>query len=84
MVARHIRQQRKHKEGSVIGDEFGYDYIEQRHAELLQAAEKARLIRSIQQMRKAEQEESPWRKRLLIGIGQGLVTVGTRLQQAGT
>jgi len=67
----------------VIGDEFGFDYIEQRHGELLQAAEKARLIRSIQQVRKAEQGESPWRKRLLSGIGQGLVTVGTRLQQVG-
>jgi hypothetical protein len=53
----------------VIGDEFGFDYIEQRHGELLQAAEKARLIRSIQQVRKAEQGESPWRKRLLSGIG---------------
>lgn len=68
----------------MIGDEFGYDYIEQRHAELLQAAEKARLIHSIQQVRKTEQGRSPWRMRLLSGIGQGLITVGTRLQQVGT
>ena len=68
----------------MIGDEFGYDYIERRHAELLQAAEKARLIHSIQQVRKTEQGGSPWRKRLLSGIGQGLITVGTRLQQVGT
>ena len=67
----------------MIGDQFGYDYFEQRHAELLQAAEKARLIRSIEQARKAEQGQSPWRKRVLSGIGQGLVTVGTRLQQVG-
>jgi hypothetical protein len=74
-------QQHEHKEEGVFGNEFGHDYFEQRHAELLQTAEKARLIRSLEQARRAEQVRSPWRKRVLAGVGHGLVTVGTRLQQ---
>lgn len=66
----------------MIGDEFGYDYYEQRRAELLQAAEQARLIRCLEQARRAERVQYPWRRRVLAGIGQGLVTVGTRMQQA--
>jgi hypothetical protein len=67
----------------VFGDHFGYDYFEQRHAELLHAGEQARLIRSLERARKEEQGQSPWRRRVLAGVGHRLVTVGTRLQQAG-
>jgi hypothetical protein len=67
----------------VFGDQFGYEYFEQRQAELLQAGEKARLIRSLERERRAVQEQSPWRKRVLAGVGERLVTVGTKLQQAG-
>lgn len=67
----------------MFGDHFGYEYFERRQAELLQAGDKARLIRSLEQARKAEQGQSPWRKRVLAGVGERLVTVGTRLQQAG-
>ena len=67
----------------MFGDHFGYEYFEQRHAELLRAGEKARLIRSLVRAQNAEQGQSPWRKRVLAGVGHRLVTVGTRLQQAG-
>jgi hypothetical protein len=67
----------------VFGDQFGYEYFEQRQAELLHAGEKARLIRSLERERRAKREPSPWRKRVLAGVGERLVTVGAKLQQVG-
>ena len=67
----------------MFGDQFGYEYFEQRQAELLQAGERARLIRSLERARKAGQGQPPWRRRVLAGVGDRLVTVGTKLQQAG-
>lgn len=85
-MAEMLRQQLEHKEDGVFGDEFGYEYYEQRQAERLQAAEKARLIHSLEQARRTERREArreaPWRKRVLTGVGQRLVAAGTRLQQA--
>ena len=74
----------EYKEEAVFGDQFDHAYIMQRHAELMQAAERERLARSLQQTRRAERTRSPWGKRMLAATGQRLVAAGTRLQQVAT
>ena len=66
----------------MFGDHFDHAYIMQRHAELMQAAERERLAHCLQQARRAERTRSPWGKRMLAATGQQLVAAGTRLQQA--
>ena len=66
----------------MFGDQFDHDYFMQRHAELMQAAERERLARCLQQAQRAERTRSPWGKRVLAATGQRLVAAGTRLQQA--
>jgi hypothetical protein len=68
----------------VFGNQFDHTYIMQRHAELLQAAERERLACCLLQARRAERIRSPWGKRMLAATGQQLVAAGTRLQQAAT
>ena len=65
----------------MFGDEFGYAYAVQRHAELVQAADRERLAHSLQQARRVERARSPWGKRVLAATGQRLVAAGTGLQQ---
>lgn len=72
----------EYKEEAVFGDHFDHAYFMQRHAELMQAAERERLARCLQQARRAERTRSPWGKRMLAATGQQLVAAGTRLQQA--
>jgi hypothetical protein len=66
----------------MFGDEFGYTYHEQRHAELVKAAERARLIQCLEAARRAEQRRPPLGRRVLAATGNRLVSVGSRLQQA--
>ena len=66
----------------MFGEWFDYAYFLERHAELMQAAERERLARCLQQARRAERRSSPWGKRALAATGQRLVSAGTRLQQA--
>jgi hypothetical protein len=66
----------------MFGEEFGFDYAYQRHAELVRAAEHQRLIRHLEEIKRAEQKERPLRKRVLAATGDRLVAVGCRLQQA--
>jgi hypothetical protein len=66
----------------MFGDEFGYAYHQQRHAELVQAAERARLIQCLEAVRRAEQRRLSLGKRVLAATGSGLVSIGSRLQQA--
>jgi hypothetical protein len=65
----------------VFGDHFDHAYFVQRHAELMQAAERERLARCVQQAQRAERARSPWSRRVLAATGQRLVAAGTRLQQ---
>jgi hypothetical protein len=65
----------------MFGDEFGYAYFEQRHAELVRAAERERLIQCLQQVKRAEQRRLSLGKRVLAATGDRLVSVGSRLQQ---
>ena len=66
----------------MFGDEFGFGYYQQRHTELLQAVERARLIRCLEKVKRAEQRRLSLGKRVLAAIGNRLVLVGGRLQQA--
>ena len=66
----------------MFGDEFGYAYYEQRHAELVKAAERARLIHCLEEVKRAEQRRLSLGKRVLAATGNRLVSVGCRLQQA--
>jgi hypothetical protein len=66
----------------MFGDEFGFDYFQQRHTELLQAVERVRLIQCLEKVKRAEQRRLSLGKRVLAAIGNGLVLVGSRLQQA--
>jgi hypothetical protein len=65
----------------VFGEQFDYAYFVERHAELMQEAERERLARCLQQARRAERRRAPWGKRALAATGQRLVSAGTRLQQ---
>jgi hypothetical protein len=66
----------------MFGEEFGLDYANTRHAELVQAAEHERLIRSLEQAKRAGQNERSLGKRVLAATGDRLVAMGCRLQQA--
>ena len=67
------------------GDTFGWAYYRQRHKELVQAPERAQLIRRIEANRRAEQagqHQAGLHKRALAVAGVQLVRLGNRLQQA--
>jgi hypothetical protein len=66
----------------MFGNEFGYAYYEQRHAEMVKAAERARLIQCLEGVKRAEQPRLSLGKRVLVATGHRLVSVGCRLQQA--
>ena len=66
----------------MFGDEFNFALSQQRHTELLQAAERARLIECLEEVKRAEQRRLSSGKRFLAAIGNRLVSVGSRLQQA--
>ncbi len=66
----------------MFGDEFGYAYYEQRHIELVKAAERARLIQCLEEIKRVEQRRLSLSKRVLAATGNRLVSVGSRMQQA--
>ena len=69
----------------MFGENFGLDYYRQRHKELVQASERAQLIRCLEANRRAEQagqHQVGLHKRALAVAGVQLVRLGNRLQQA--
>jgi hypothetical protein len=67
----------------MFGEEFGFDYFQQRHSERLQAAERARLVRAVEAAERALCPPRPWAKRVLALTGTSLIWAGSRLRQAG-
>ena len=70
----------------MFGEEFGLDYYQQRHAQLMQEVEQERLIRCLETCRRAEQGRMPQvglHRRMLAVTGGQLVRLGNRLQQVG-
>ena len=69
----------------MFGETFGLDYHQQRHGELVQAAERERLVRCLAASRRAEgrgQQPMGLPRRALVAAGGQLVRLGTRLQGA--
>jgi hypothetical protein len=69
----------------MFGEEFGLDYYQQRHAQLLQEVEQERLIRCLAASRRAERnwtQQTGLHKRALAAVGGQLVRLGQRMQQA--
>ena len=69
----------------MFGEEFGLDYYQQRHAQLMQEVEQARLIRCLEIYRRAEQgqmHQAGLHRRVLAVTGGQPVRLGHRLQQA--
>jgi hypothetical protein len=70
----------------MFGENFGFDYYQQRHAELVEAAERARLVHCLEAARRAEECErrrAALYRRMLAATGGQLVRLGTRMQQGG-
>ena len=70
----------------MFGENFGLDYYRQRHAELVQRAERVQLIRCLEAMRRAEQgrlHRTALHRRVLAAAGGQLVRLGNHLQGTG-
>ena len=70
----------------MFGEEFGLDYYQQRHTQLLQEVEQERLIRCLEAGRRAERgraQRAALHWRMLAATGGQLVRLGNRMQQAG-
>ena len=69
----------------MFGENLGLDYYRQRHAELVQRAERAQLIRCLEVVRRAERGQlrrsAPHRRALAVMGGQ-LVRLGNHMQGA--
>jgi hypothetical protein len=64
-------------------EHFGFSYFRQKHAERLQEAERARLIRCIEAATRRRKPRRSAAKRVMAATGAGLVMVGSKLQAAG-
>jgi hypothetical protein len=65
----------------MFGEEFGLDYFQQRHTDLIRAADHHRLVRSLEAAQQVQAQTTP-RRRILAAAGMQLVRVGNRMQQA--
>jgi hypothetical protein len=65
----------------MFGEEFGFDYFQQRHTELVQAAERARLVHCLEEAQRASRMRTPLGKRVLGATGDRLVSLGSKLQE---
>ena len=68
----------------MFGEDFGLDYYRQRHAELVQKAERAQLVRCLEAVQRAERGQMPpvgLHRKMLAATGGQLVRLGNRLQQ---
>jgi hypothetical protein len=69
----------------MFGENLGLDYYQQRHTELMQESERARLVQQIEASRRAAQgagRQAGLHRRALAAAGDQLVRLGSRLQQA--
>jgi hypothetical protein len=69
----------------MFGENFGMDYYQQRHVELVQEAERARLVRFLEASRRTQRSaraRSGLHQWALAAAGCQLVRLGQRMQQA--
>jgi hypothetical protein len=66
----------------MFGEEFGLDYFQQRHTDLIRAAEHHRLVRSLEAAQQVRSQTTAPTRRILAAAGMQLVRMGNRMQEA--